>query len=117
MDRKQYDRLLGLARDFLEPSQNLSTPAPTLQDLLNPIPLAPNSSEATLFNNPDPYGHADHEEDEEDDMDTGPVVRRSSNARRLAIEHYVNLKAPALLARLDPGSLTKATGSTSATSL
>ncbi|KAJ6543449.1 hypothetical protein DFH09DRAFT_1088884 [Mycena vulgaris] len=47
-------------------------------------------------------------------MDTGPVVIRSSDARRLAIEHYVNLEAPALLARLDPGSLTKATGSTSA---
>jgi hypothetical protein len=32
-----------------------SLPVPTLQDLLNPVPVAVDSSEVTLFNNPDPY--------------------------------------------------------------
>jgi hypothetical protein len=44
-------------------------PVPTLQDLLNPVPLDPSVSdeaEALLFKNPDPYGNAALEEDEED---------------------------------------------------
>ncbi|KAJ7811682.1 hypothetical protein B0H14DRAFT_3880001 [Mycena olivaceomarginata] len=41
-------------------------PAPSLQDLLNPIPLDPTLSEATLFSNPDPYGQAALDEDEDD---------------------------------------------------
>ncbi|KAJ7784033.1 hypothetical protein B0H14DRAFT_3507050 [Mycena olivaceomarginata] len=50
--------------DTLPPTRTL--PAPSLQDLLNPIPLDPTLSEATLFSNPDPYGQAALDEDEDD---------------------------------------------------
>jgi hypothetical protein len=88
-------------------------PAPTLQDLPNPVPLAPNLSEADLFNNAEPYGQGALERDEEDeeseegndddvDMEvTTPHVIRSSTAGRLAIEQFVNLETTVLLARLD----------------
>ncbi|KAJ6587941.1 hypothetical protein B0H19DRAFT_1057234 [Mycena capillaripes] len=65
-------------------------PAPTLPDLLNPIPLAPNPSEGTLFDNPDPYGHKALEDDDDDDApdeNAEPsIIMCSSDARRLAIE-------------------------------
>ncbi|KAJ7107388.1 hypothetical protein C8R44DRAFT_885404 [Mycena epipterygia] len=116
-----YTHTSCLSLDTLDgttPPPTKIPPAPTLQDLLNPIPLTPNPSEATLFNNPDPYGQAALEEDESDEEGTDglpAVIIRSSDARRLAIEQYINLEAPALLARLDPGSA-KPTGSTSAAS-
>ncbi|KAJ6569911.1 hypothetical protein B0H10DRAFT_1964926 [Mycena sp. CBHHK59/15] len=94
------------------PIRNL--PARTLQDLLNPIPLAPNPAVATLFDNPDPYSHTALEEDEDDsDTQEGTVVMRSFDARRLAIEVLVNLEAPALVARLTPENATKPTAGTS----
>ncbi|KAJ6564274.1 hypothetical protein B0H19DRAFT_1067853 [Mycena capillaripes] len=92
-------------------------PAPTLQDLLNPIPLAPNPSEATLFDNPDPYGHRALEDDDDgapDENASPSIIIRSSDARRLAIETLVNLEAPALLARLNPPTVTKPSAGTSA---
>jgi hypothetical protein len=78
---------------------------PTLQDLLNPVPLNPGESEveeALLFNNPHPYGAT-----QEDDDYEFPAVIRSSGFRRLAIEDFVNLEADTLLARLVPNTTTK----------
>ncbi|KAJ7918056.1 hypothetical protein B0H13DRAFT_2438731 [Mycena leptocephala] len=58
------------------------------------------------------------DEDEDDgeddgDMEPAPTIVRSFDARRLAIEQFVNLEAPAVLARLNLGPKT-VTGSTSA---
>ncbi|KAJ7927229.1 hypothetical protein B0H13DRAFT_2312838 [Mycena leptocephala] len=72
--------------DESTPPPTRTFPAPTLQDLLNPIPLAPDPSEATLFANPDPYGHQALEDDEDDapDKDAPPsIIIRSSDAHRL----------------------------------
>ncbi|KAF8177299.1 hypothetical protein K438DRAFT_1978594 [Mycena galopus ATCC 62051] len=102
--------------DETTPPPTRTFPAPTLHDLLNPIPLAPNPSEATLFDNPDPYGHQALEDDEDDALDQNvppPIIIRSSDARRLAIEILVNLEAPALLARLNPPTMTKPSTDTS----
>ncbi|KAJ6584253.1 hypothetical protein B0H10DRAFT_2234545 [Mycena sp. CBHHK59/15] len=49
--------------------------------------MAPNPSEATLFDNPDPYGHTALEEDKDNsDTQEGTVIVRSFDARRLAID-------------------------------
>ncbi|KAJ7852768.1 hypothetical protein B0H14DRAFT_3450558 [Mycena olivaceomarginata] len=95
-------------------------PAPTLQDLLNPIPMAADLSDDTMFSNPDPYcnGATVLDEDEEsDDEDVemlapaqGPRVVHSFDAPRLAIEQYINLEATALLARLEPNGAKFPTG-------
>ncbi|KAJ7503587.1 ribonuclease H-like domain-containing protein [Mycena galericulata] len=85
-------------------------PAPTLQD---PFPIDVDSSEDTLFNNPDPYGQAalsDDEDDADEDAETVMAPTPEPTAPRLAIEEYINLAAPAILARLDPGNHKKVTG-------
>ncbi|KAJ6610269.1 hypothetical protein B0H10DRAFT_2225165 [Mycena sp. CBHHK59/15] len=75
---------------------------------------APNPSEATLFDNPDPYSHMALEEDEDDsDTQEGTVIVCSFDVRRLAIKVLVNLEAPALVARLTPENATKPTAGTS----
>ncbi|KAJ6454563.1 hypothetical protein DFH09DRAFT_1116846 [Mycena vulgaris] len=97
----QYDIEAGPARTL---------PVPTLQDLLNPIPMAADPSEDSLFNNPRPDEESDAEDVEMAEADPsprtasvrGPRVVRLSDAPRLAIEEYVNLQATALLARLEP---------------
>ncbi|KAJ6459311.1 hypothetical protein C8R45DRAFT_942337 [Mycena sanguinolenta] len=92
--------------DTTRPPPTRILPPPTLQDLLNPVPVNPVQSaaaEALLFDNPDPYGNMDEDEDEYE----FPAVVRSSTARRLAIEDFVDLQAPALLARLIPDSAAK----------
>jgi hypothetical protein len=79
-------------------------PVPTLHDLLNPVPLDPSVSdeaEAMLFKNPDPYGNAALEEDEDYEFPESAVIR-SLDAPRLAIEEYIELQKPALVARLSP---------------
>lgn len=106
--------------DTLPPTRTL--PAPSLQDLLNPIPLDPTLSEATLFSNPDPYGQAALDEDEDDggddgDMEPAPVIVRSFDARRLAIEQFVNLESPAVLVRLNLGPKNMAGSTSSARSI
>ncbi|KAJ6605166.1 hypothetical protein DFH09DRAFT_1299906 [Mycena vulgaris] len=63
------------------------------------------------------YGRAALDEDEDDgeedgDMEPVPVIVRSFDARRLAIEQFVNLEAPAVLDRLNLGPK-NVTGSTS----
>ncbi|KAJ6530971.1 hypothetical protein DFH09DRAFT_1409646 [Mycena vulgaris] len=109
---------LNLDQYDIEAGPPRTLPVPTLQDLLNPIPMAADPSEDSLFNNPDPYGHVALDEDEESDAEDlemaeadpsprtasvrGPRVVRLSDAPRLAIEEYVNLQATALLARLEP---------------
>ncbi|KAJ6602896.1 hypothetical protein B0H10DRAFT_2230078 [Mycena sp. CBHHK59/15] len=86
-------------------------PAPTLQHLLNPLTIDVDSSEATLLNNPDPYGCAalSDDEDNADEDETAPTL--APTAPRLAIKEYTNLAAHTVLAHLDPGSQKKATGS------
>jgi hypothetical protein len=45
--------LESFGTETLPPTRSL--PVPILQDLLNPVPVAVDSSEVILFNNPDPY--------------------------------------------------------------
>ncbi|KAJ6461200.1 hypothetical protein DFH09DRAFT_1348149 [Mycena vulgaris] len=115
---------LNLDQYDIEAGPPRTLPVPTLQDLLNPIPMATDPSEDSLFNNPDPYGHVALDEDEESDAEDvemaeadpsprtasvrGPRVVRLSDAPRLAIKEYVNLQATALLARLEPMAPKKA---------
>ncbi|KAJ6623807.1 hypothetical protein B0H10DRAFT_2213171 [Mycena sp. CBHHK59/15] len=116
MDKEQYYLLLGLADDFLDLSKGLGTAelSEGLQEVFGAKTMAPNLSEATLFDNPDPYGHTALEEDKDNsDTQEGTVIVRSFDAHRLAIEVLVNLEAPALVGRLTPENATKPTAGTS----
>ncbi|KAJ6526312.1 hypothetical protein B0H19DRAFT_1275684 [Mycena capillaripes] len=113
---------LSLDKFDVEAGPPRTLPAPTLQELLNPILMAADPSDDTMFNNPDPYGAAALDEEEESDNkdvemlspEQGPRVVRSFDAPRLAIEEYINLETTALLARLEPNGAKNAGSAASA---
>ncbi|KAF5331490.1 hypothetical protein D9758_017621 [Tetrapyrgos nigripes] len=83
-------------------------PAPTLEDLLNPIPENPGAiNEDILFDPADLYGVnelVEESDDDDDDLEFTPQVIRTSNLERLDIEDYVDLSSPLVRARYtDPG--------------
>ena len=79
-------------------------PAPTLQDLMNPL-SASNKLEEPSFICDDPYGTA-MLDDDDDDENEEPTITRGLEVKRLEIEKLVDLANSKLVARYsgDPES-------------
>lgn len=95
-----HSAVLHLPKPEIVP-KTIHLPAPTLQDLLNPLTA---NNDESVFITSDPYGAESLEDDESEAEDLGPVITRGSQVERLEIEKLVDLANPRLLARYTESS-------------